>query len=55
MKGMDTPVKYYGITNGQVTDEGVAYPGEDFKVNGKDTLEFRMPYSRGGRHFKYYK
>jgi len=41
MKGMKTPVEYYGVTDGEITDHGVAYPGEDFTVNGKDTLEIR--------------
>lgn len=42
MKGMKTPVKYYGITDGLITDEGIAMPGEDFEVNGQDTVEYRM-------------
>ena len=42
MKGMKDPVQYYGITNGKVTDSGIAYPGEDFKVNGQSTLEYRL-------------
>lgn len=42
MKGMKTPVKYYGVTEGEITDEGVAFPGEDFKVKGDSTMEFRL-------------
>lgn len=42
MKGMKDPVLYYGLTNGKVTDKGIAYPGEDFKVNGQSTVEYRI-------------
>lgn len=50
MQGMQTPVKYYGVTQGKITDEGVAYPGQDFRVNGDSTLEFRIPMRDGGIH-----
>jgi hypothetical protein len=43
MKGMKTPIKYYGITDGMITDEGYARPGQKFNVNGISTLEVRMP------------
>lgn len=50
MNGMKTPIKYYGITNGKITDEGYAKPGQKFNVNGVSTLEVRAPQMRhGGR------
>lgn len=50
MKGMRTPIKYYGITDGRITDEGYAKPGQKFNVNGVSTLEVRSPQMRyGGR------
>ena len=42
MRGMNTPVKYYGLTNNEITDQGIAYPGQDFNVKGDHTLEVRM-------------
>jgi len=42
MVGMKDPVLYYGLTKGQITDKGVAYPGQRFKVNGENTLEVRL-------------
>ena len=53
MKGMRTPIKYYGITDGMITDEGYARPGQKFNVNGVSTLEVRMPQMRYGGRAKY--
>jgi len=36
------PLKYTGLTNGKVTDTGVAYPGQNFKVNGDTVVEQPM-------------
>ena len=33
------PIEYIGVTNGQITDRGVALPGEDFIVNGDTVIE----------------
>lgn len=46
MEGMKDPVIYYGITNGKITDKGMAYPGQKFNVNGVNTLEIRAAYNR---------
>jgi hypothetical protein len=53
MKGMKTPIKYYGITDGQITDEGYAKPGQKFNVNGVSTLEVRMPKMQYGGRVRY--
>jgi len=53
MKGMRTPIKYYGITDGRITDEGYAKPGQKFNVNGVSTLEVRAPQMRYGGRVKY--
>jgi hypothetical protein len=53
MKGMKTPIKYYGITDGMITDEGYARPGQKFNVNGVSTLEVRMPQMRYGGRTRY--
>ena len=53
MKGMKTPIKYYGITDGMITDEGYARPGQKFNVNGISTLEVRMPQMKYGGRAKY--
>ena len=33
------PIEYIGITNGKITDRGIALPGEDFVVNGDTVIE----------------
>ena len=33
------PIEYIGVTNGKITDRGVALPGEDFIVNGDTVIE----------------
>lgn len=52
MKGMKDPVAYFGITDGQITDQGVAFPGEDFSVNGQDTVEFRLKNKNMRKHLR---
>lgn len=53
------PVKYAGLTNGEVTDTGVAYPGEDFTVYGDTVVESKLDmkqpikyFMKGGKLFK---
>lgn len=36
------PVKYTGITNNEITDSGIAYPGEDFVVDGDTVIESKL-------------
>ena len=33
------PIEYIGVTNGKITDRGIALPGEDFVVNGDTVIE----------------
>lgn len=33
------PIEYIGVTNGKITDRGIALPGEDFIVNGDTVIE----------------
>ena len=52
MDGMKDPVHYFGVTDGIITDEGVAFPGEDFSVNGQDTVEFRLKNNNMRKYLK---
>lgn len=36
------PIQYQGITDGKVTDEGIAFPGDDFIVNGDTVIENKI-------------
>jgi hypothetical protein len=36
------PIFYKGYTNNQLTDIGIAYPGEDFTVNGDTVIEYKL-------------
>lgn len=49
------PVYYQGMQNGNPVDEGIAYPGEDFKVYGDEVREYpilnpkQMKFQQGGK------
>ena len=36
---IEYPIDYEGYTNGELTDQGTANPGEDFSVNGDTVIE----------------
>ena len=36
------PIEYIGVTNGKITDKGIANPGDDFMVNGDTVIENKI-------------
>ena len=44
------PIQYMGLHNGKVTDSGIAYPGQNFKVKGSEVREYPL-YRKGGRFY----
>lgn len=44
MQGMKDDVQYYGLSNGQIVDSGIARAGQNsFNVLGDSVLEYRLP------------